>query len=145
MQFIVNGNRRCENCKSGADTVVMMHMVGEEFNYRGRKGVYVFDMQHTATHCNTLQHTATTTCICYVKNSITDGEKECMYLTCNTLQHIATHCNTLQHTATTTTCICYVKNSIVDGEKECMYLTCNTLQHIATHCNTLQQQHAYVT
>jgi len=31
-------------------------------------------LQHTATHCNTLQH--------------------------NTLQHTATHCNTLQHTAT---------------------------------------------
>ena len=31
-----------------------------------------------ATHCNTLQHTATH---------------------CNTLQHTATHCNTLQHTA----------------------------------------------
>jgi len=33
----------------------------------------------TATHCNTLPHTATH---------------------CNTLQHTATHCNTLQHTAT---------------------------------------------
>jgi len=33
-------------------------------------------LQHTATHCNTLQHTAR----------------------CNTLQHTATHHNTLQHT-----------------------------------------------
>jgi len=33
----------------------------------------------TATHCSTLQHTATH---------------------CSTLQHIAAHCNTLQHTAT---------------------------------------------
>ena len=37
------------------------------------------EIQHTATHCNTLRHTATH---------------------CNTLQHTATHCNTLQRTAT---------------------------------------------
>ena len=37
-------------------------------------------LQHTATHCNTLQH--------YTQSH------------CNTLQHTATHCNTLQHTAT---------------------------------------------
>ena len=36
-------------------------------------------MQHTATHCNTLQYTA---------------------IHCNTLQPTAAHCNTLQHTAT---------------------------------------------
>ena len=35
-------------------------------------------LQHTATHCNTLQHTAI----------------------CNILQRTATHCSTLQHTAT---------------------------------------------
>ena len=54
-------------------------------------------LRHTATHCNTLQHTA---------------------IHCNTLQHTATHCNTLRHTAT-----------------HCN--TLNTLQHTATHCNTL--------
>jgi len=37
---------------------------------------------HTATHCNTLQHTQHTA------------------THCNTLQHTTTHCNTLQHTAT---------------------------------------------
>jgi len=42
-----------------------------------RSLLYVsFRMYHTATHCNTLQHTA------------------------NTLQHTATHCNALQHTTT---------------------------------------------
>jgi len=45
-----------------------------------------FTLQHTATHCNTLQHTFT------VAHS---GA-----VTCLALQHTATHCNTLQHTAT---------------------------------------------
>jgi len=27
VQFIVNGNRRCENCKSGAEAVVIIHSV----------------------------------------------------------------------------------------------------------------------
>jgi len=52
--------------------------------------VYIRATEHplariTATHCNTLQHTATH----IVKY-------------CNTLQHTAKHCNTLQHTATHT-------------------------------------------
>ena len=63
-------------------------------------------LQHTATHCNTLQHTPLT--------EETDSATHC-----NTLQHTATHCNTLrsrrrqtvQHTATHR----------------------NTLQHTATH------------
>ena len=50
-------------------------------------------LQHTATHCNTLQHAATH---------------------CNTLQHTATHCNTLQHTAThCNTLISYVRHECV--------------------------------
>jgi len=44
--------------------------------------------QHTATHCNTLQHTAT---------HAYGGHAQPH---CNTLQHTATYCNTLQHTAT---------------------------------------------
>jgi len=43
-----------------------------------------------ATHCNTLQHTATH-CESVLQHTATH---------CNTLQHTATHCNTLQHTAT---------------------------------------------
>jgi len=68
-----------------------------------------------ATHCNTLQHTAT--CLSVLMQMMFfhmyDG------LGGNTLQHTATHCNTLQHTATHR----------------------NKLQHTATHrktCNTLQ-------
>jgi len=68
---------------------------------------------HTATHCNTSQHAATTlcnTCAEYPYWTITGKT------TMHTLQHTATHCSTLQHTAT----------------------HCNTLQHTATHCNILQ-------
>ena len=65
-------------------------------------------LQHTTTHGNTLQHTAT-----YLHRRKLPNYP---ILHCNTLQHIATHCDTLQHTAT----------------------HCNTLQHTATHCNTLQ-------
>ena len=84
---------------------------------------------HTATHCNTLQHTATTLqqpaphCN-KLQHYNTDTQQErpgtglCIKYPkpIRTLQHTATHCNTLQHTAT----------------------HCNTLQHTATHCNTLQ-------
>ena len=66
---------------------------------------------YTATHCNTLQHTATqetdVCCVCVV-----------------------IHCNTLQHTATQETAVCCV----------CVVIHCNTLQHTATHCNTLQHR-----
>ena len=54
-------------------------------------------LQHTATHCNTLQHTTTyeyahrPTVLRYASRAVTH---------CNTLQLTATHCNTLQHTAT---------------------------------------------
>ena len=67
-------------------------------------------LQHTATHCKTLQH------IC---NTLQHAKIYCNTFAtlCNTLQHtIASSCSTLQHTAT----------------------HCNTLQHTATHCNTLQ-------
>ena len=70
-------------------------------------------LQHTATHCNTLQH---------ISQMI---ESRHLWLTlCNTLQPTATHCNTLQHTSTRC-------NTLQHTAKHC-----NTLQHTATHCNT---------
>ena len=64
-------------------------------------------LQHTATYCNTLQHTA----ICY-NTPICLRHERCLQLQRqHTLQHNATHCNTMQHTAT----------------------QCNTLFHTATH------------
>ena len=95
-------------------------------------------MQHTATHCNTLQHTAT------LSNMHMDHHNymNTIRLHCNTLQHTATHCNTLQHTITwiqldyiglMTSC----KENTFDGRG-------STLQHTATHCN-MQMARQYYT
>ena len=57
-------------------------------------------LQHTATHCNTLQHQCIMDCRSH----------------CNTLQHTATHCNTLQHTA------------VCCSELQCVAVCCSVLQ-----------------
>jgi len=78
-------------------------------------------LQHTATHCNTLQHTACTATQCTHCNTLQHSARTAAH--CNTLhtaQHTATqctHCNTLQHTAHTAT--------------HCNIV--HTLQHTATH------------
>jgi len=65
----------------------------------GREGD--FDtLQHTATHCNMLQHAALN---CNTPCHGHDGDLDTLQNTatlCNTLQHTATHCNTLPWTAT---------------------------------------------
>jgi len=117
-------------------------------------------LPHTATHCNTLQHTATQ--MQHTRNTLQHTATHC-----NTLQHTATHCNTLPHTAIH----CYTLQTLhllvsppqnpddspnnlfttengeerngrrgrgsggVGGEREARH--CNTLQHTATHCNRL--------
>jgi len=124
-------------------------------------------LQHTATHCNTLQYTATpqhTAAHCNTLQHL------------NTLQHTATHCNTLRQThcntlqrplfcvhllcsescdvtgsyewhgsficVTWSTRVCDATHSIEGlSSFNYEYITathCNTLQHTATHCNTLQ-------
>ena len=103
-------------------------------------------LQHIATHCPTLQRTATTH---------SDGESRVRgyrgydSLTlkgaathCNTLQHTETHCNILQHTATRCNAQTRWREQITWTQK--LGLThsgrrCNTLQHTATHCNTLHR------
>jgi len=70
-------------------------------------------MQHSATHCNTLQYTATHHTATHYNT-----------LQYTTLQLAATRCNTLQHTA------------IHHTAKHCNTLQYITLQHTATHCNT---------
>jgi len=113
--------------------------------------------QHTATHCNTLKHTAVFATYC---NTLQDTARHC-----NTLQHTATHCNTLQHTATRNTLhltathgthcnalqrtagsLCGLSKSSSSGAARGTH--CNTLQHTATlhtttHCNTLQHTKAH--
>jgi len=68
-------------------------------------------MRHTATHHNTLQHTATnlphTGTHCNTLWPFLDNDMQISWIYCNTSQHNATRRNTLQHTAT----------------------HCNTLQH----------------
>jgi len=92
-----------------------------------------FEKRDTATHCNTLQHTANT-----LQHTATH---------CNTLQHAATHCNTLQRTTTHCTLTrqhtathCNILHTLQHTATHCNTLLhsatpCNTLQHPATHCN----------
>jgi len=86
-------------------------------------------VQHAATHCNTLQHSVTL---------------------CNTMQHSATLCNSLQHSATpcnthinTIKTITYSAMQVQHTATYCTQVQhttthWNTLQHPATLCNTLQ-------
>ena len=70
------------------------HTIPKSGRFNRRPQTHSNTLQHTATHCNTLQsslskrlQTLTYTMARFQKNS-------------NSLQHTATHCNTLQHTAT---------------------------------------------
>ena len=90
---------------------------------------------HTATHCITLQHTATQTDLL-------------------TRQHTASHCNTLHHTAaqtdlltrqrTASHCITLHRTAAQTDLLTLQHTAshCNTLQHTAAHCNTLKQTFA---
>ena len=114
-------------------------------------------LQHTATHCksvqlsatqslranrrsfaiacNTLQHTAITATRC--STATTRTCKKSFATHCNTVQLTASHYSTLQHTATHCNTLC---NSLHHTTAHCNTNAthCNTLQHTATHCNTLQ-------
>ena len=87
-----------------------------------------------ATHCNTLQHTASQ---------------------CNTLQHTASHCTTLQHTALVAgrlfaTCCNMPQHTSTPCRRaelgECLPVQVHksTLHH-AAHCNTLQHTATHAT
>ena len=91
---------------------------------------------YSATHCNTLQHTAT--CRHILQHAAThrgtssvDRYGSTSYLSYCPLQHTATHCNTLQHTATPKDNVAEVQNDTARH--------CKTLQDTATHCKTLQR------
>ena len=103
--------RSCLQVEQVLAGVLVKHLLlFEEQN----SGVCIMYICATATHCNTLQDTATH--LVLLKKRILG----CVYI-CVPLQHTATHCNMLQHT-----CMCATATH------------CNTLQHTATHCNTLQ-------
>jgi len=57
-------------------------------------------LQHAATRCNTLQHTATYTWMRSVKCVVWSSAYHTYSTYCNTLQHATIQCNILQHTAT---------------------------------------------
>jgi len=57
-------------------------------------------LQHTAGHCNTLQHTYTSLPMPLFVPVITYKTLQHAATRRNTLHHAATHCNTLQHAAT---------------------------------------------
>jgi len=90
-------------------------------------------MQHTATHCNALQHETATYRSPNIRRIIRRFESD-------TMQHNATYCNTLQRTAT--------RNSNLQKSKYLLHrshdnaIHCNTLQQTATHCNALQHDTA---
>jgi len=99
-------------------------------------------LQHTAAHCNTLQHNATHStsgaCTCCCVGDVGGG--------CITLQHTATHsicccgvaskgpCNTLQQTTTHYSALDLLLQQCCRGALQSTAI----LQHAATHCNTLQ-------
>jgi len=109
----------------------------------------VIQLQHTATHCNTLQyistqainafgfHTSTLLCVDELCQTITHCNTHC-----NTLQYTATHCSTPQHTAT----VCKThthRRSHHHSRIPCLHFvacckSCQTATHRSTYCNTLQ-------
>ena len=108
-------------------------------------------LQHTATHCNSLQHTCNThahqTCEKpqYPKPmEISTTRSQLAATRCNTLPHPSTHCNTLQHTCNTPEHQKCEKPQyplpieIPTTRSQLAATHCNSLQHTATHCNTLQ-------
>jgi len=71
-------------------------------------------LQHTATHCNTMQHTAARQR--FARSAMPAMRRAMSGDYCIPLQHTATHCNTLQYPTT----------------------PCNTMQHLAARCTTPQ-------
>jgi len=112
-------------------------------------------LQHTATCCNTLQHTATNQ-LPEVGADPCKSSRSTSILPTNTLQHTATHCTSLHLTAPhcnslpltahnaiykspeagTGPCTCSRSSSTLPTD--ILQLYCNTMQLTATHYNILQ-------
>jgi len=90
-------------------------------------------LQHTATHCNALQHTAPQSLslesIWYLVYSQVSFQRNVAKETC---------CNELMHTAIPCTTAFVSWKYLVCGHPSYCTTHCNTLQHTATHCDTLQ-------
>jgi len=101
---------------------------------------------HTATHCNTLQHTTKRTFFflgAVFQHIMAFRASSTRTASRYTLQHTATHCNTLQNEYFFSWVRCFniSWNSGPLQSAPHRGTHCNTLQHTATHCNTLQHTH----
>jgi len=110
-------------------------------------------IEHTATHCNTLQHTATPTAMPPpdpphrpLKQITYDWIMSDMRH-CTTLQHTATHCNTNGHAAPCPTTLATEANHVWFSHEKLVishmwisHFTYEALHHTVTHSNTLQHQ-----
>ena len=117
---------------------------------------HCISLQRTATHCNTGRpaHAAASPATCISKMYATHcNSLQALHLPathCNTLQLIATHCNTLQQRKTCACCRVIrnvrfknVRNSLILTTPHYISLQfttshCNSLHLTATHCNSLQ-------
>jgi len=94
-----------------------------------------------ATHCNTLQHTATwhEMAPCHSGSGCYCRDNDSRIITL--LRDSATHCNTLQQPVThcNNQAIIQVTDARIVTLLRDSAIRCNTPQHTATHCNTLQQ------
>jgi len=117
-----------------------------------------FKLQHTATHCHTLQHNTATHCNthCHTHNNAGrrhgfPARRARAATRCNVLQHnTATHCNIHYNTLSDAgrRYVLAARRNHAGPQYISHYLQhnathCNTLQHTATHCNTLQHTAAY--
>ena len=101
--------------------------VGSALSLQHRWMMYTYPtriiLQHTATHCNTMQNTATQMDDVYILDT---SHTATPY---NTLRHTATCCNMLQHRW-------MMYTSSTRNTLQLTLTHCNTLHHTATLCNT---------
>jgi len=91
----------------------------------------------TATHCNTLQHSATySITLQHTANPPTLAPAQPSITRCNTIQHTATQCNTLQHMTT----LQHTAKPTLPSPRSAIH---QSLPFIATHCNILQHTSTY--
>jgi len=100
--------------------------------------------RRSATHCNTLPHTATYQFDTHFTLVLIwrSREKEIslwrsllLFRQRDTLQHAARRCNTLQHTATHQLRISLWRSHLLLRKKDTLATHCDTMQQTATHCN----------
>jgi len=108
------------------------HTSATQVHYkRNTRATHYNTLQHTATHCNTLQQQTATRWFHKTPRKRYPSSRHTA-AHCNTLQHISAHCSTLQHTAARCSTLQHKATQ------------CNTVQHGATHYNTLQHTATHI-